>query len=444
MTIEITNTEDINAILEFYFPDDKVEYINPRTHEINYIVSNKLQDKLDIVNIGLYKPEVILVWGADLAYSQLEIWSHILRRSKIRHAIFTKSLKNKKQDYAKLDNVPIFGEAEGSNLKIIANASPNVSTMMFMTDKNQNFGYLRAYPNLIHVAAHHGDSEKHSSSSRHFAAYDFMLVSDKHAMNRYIAENIRFTPDNFITIGNSVIEGVKFEPGIKTKINNIIYAPTFEGHSEGVNFSSLQRVTTEIKAIFPSKNVVVRPHPGTGLRIKVNKSIVKDLIKSNPFKFTKDKMDQFNWSDILVCDISGILSEYLFTGKPIIVPVSDKDDWLYEYIKNLHLDYIYFWDKNRISLLELISKIEKNDKLSRNRLHRRNELFNGIETLQDSVDVYDRAMHYFNEVKFWRDLRLGKHRLNISKRFDTVPKEAHLVEIISKIRLGKAMLVAPN
>lgn len=436
MSIEIKDLNIVKGLLDFYEKDFIKGVTHPRTNEVIYLGANEFSKKIDCLNFGLFNPEVILVWGSDLAFSQLEIWAPLLKKSKLKHAILCKSLKGKNQSYAKLDNVPIFAVKEGSDTKFIANYSNSISSMLYMTDKNENFGYMRAYPNLLHVAAHHGDSDKHASFNRLFGAFDYLLVADKNSMNRYLSANIQLTSDHFLTIGNSIIEGVEFQSS--SKIKNILFAPTFEGHGENVNYSSLMRTQKCFDDLNEHK-LMLRPHPGTGLRNKSYKEILEVFKSKSVDSLNKNKKLQFNWSDILICDISGILSEYIFTGKPIIVPVSESDGWLYKYINNLDIsDYVYLWDYNSVSLKDILQKIEENDVLKEKRIIRRNELFCGVESLNDSIELYEKAMMFLSQVKFWRDLKNIKN--SGAKFFVDTPSDPVLKEVVEGIRSGKYLL----
>ncbi|MDP1370052.1 CDP-glycerol glycerophosphotransferase family protein [Acinetobacter lwoffii] len=438
MTTEIKDLNIIKSLLDFYSSDLDKGFLHPRTNEIVYLDEDDFTARVNFLNLALYKPEVIYVWGGDLAYSQLEIWAPLIKKSKLKHAIFCKSLKGKTQAHAKLEKTPIFGIKEGFDTKNLANFSTSVHSMLYMTDKNENFGYMRAYPNLIHIAAHHGDSDKHASFNRLFGAFDYLLVADKNSMNRYLSANIQLTSDHFLTIGNSVIDGVTV--GKKSnKLKNVLYAPTFEGHGENVNYSSVFRAGN---SILESNNInlMLRPHPGMGLREQKYKIEVERLKLKSVDNFKKNKMKQFNWSDVLICDISGVLSEYLFTEKPIIVPVSSSDGWLYNYIKNLDISkYVYLWDYNDISLDQILLEIEDDDSLYESRSKRRNELYCGVESIEQSVGLYDKALQFTSQVKYWRDI---KNISNFYKQesFLEDPKDPNLLKIVNEIRQGYSVL----
>src|SRR5690606_6788234 len=151
------------------------------------------------------------------------------------------------------------------------------------------------------------------------------------------------------------------------------------------NFSSMQRAGLEVQALKDQGfNILFRPHPGTGKRLEHYKLIAQNITPlAEP---VKKKNQQFNQSDILICDVSGVLSEYIFTEKPIIIPLSKQDGWLYEYVLNTNVSsYAYLWDKNEISLADFIAKIEQNDYLQTARTKRKNELFCGVNSIQDSI-----------------------------------------------------------
>lgn len=437
MSVEVKDANIILELLKFYYDDISQGVLNPRTGAHFIPGETDLKTRVDMLNLGLFNPDVVLVWGADLAYTQLDIWAPILKKSKLKHAVFCKSLKGKNQSHAKLDNVPIYGAKEGTDTKFIGNMAPNLSAMLYMTDKNDNFGYYRAYPHLLHVAAHHGDSDKHSSFNRLFGAYDYMIVADRNSMHRYMNANTQMPPDQFITIGNSVIEGVTNER--RTSLKTVLFAPTFEGYSESANFSSIQRAGSEVQALKDKGfNLLFRPHPGTGKRLEHYKKIAQTITPlAEP---VKKKNQQFNQSDVLVCDVSGVLSEYIFTEKPIIIPLSKQDGWLYDYVQNTNVaSYAYLWDKNEISLADFIQQIESNDYLQAARTKRKNELFCGVNSLQDAIELYEKAIQLFQTVKYFRDIKANKPKL-ASTRFQHNPENAELRSIVNDIRAGKAVL----
>ena len=437
MSVEIKELNIILELLKFYYDDIQKGFLSPRTGADFIPSDTDLKTRVDMLNLGLFNPDVVLVWGADLAYTQLDIWAPILKKSKLKHAVFCKSLKGKNQSHAKLDNVPIYGAKEGTDTKFIGNMAPNLSAMMYMTDKNDNFGYYRAYPHLLHVAAHHGDSDKHSSFNRLFGAYDYMIVADRNSMHRYMNANTQLPPDKFITIGNSVIEGVTNERRVSLK--TVLFAPTFEGYSESANFSSIQRVGTEVRELKDKGfNILFRPHPGTGKRLESYKQIVQSILPLA--ESVKRKNQQFNQSDVLVCDVSGVLSEYIFTEKPIVIPLSKKDGWLYDYVQNTNVSsYAYLWDKHEISLADFINKIEQNDYLQPARTKRKKELFCGVNSLQDAIALYEKSIQLFQTVKYFRDIKLNKPQLS-STRFQKDPEDAELRNIVKDIRMGKTVL----
>lgn len=412
---------------------------NPRTGA-PAILPEDWDSRAELISFALHDPQVAFVWGNDIAYSQLEIWHPYIMASKHRFTVIANNINPsmvEKQNLLLKQTQPY---SLKKNFKIeYLNAAPSLKTLIYISDKNNNYNFLRKLQNKIHVCGHHGDSEKHSSFSTMPNSYDFLLLADQISMLRYIKGGLELPINKIIPIGNTVIPNVNYCEG-KSLFTKAIYAPTFEGYSESVNYSSLMRASNHITNWSNSNNnsLYFRPHPGTGLREKSYITYI-DKIKASitPIKL-EEKSEQFNWSDFIVTDISGIISEYLFTGKPIIIPVSTDPKWLRDYIIDLSLDsYIYIWDYNQLTLSQFIESI-KHDPLQNSRITRRNAIYLGIKSFEKSLELFDEAITYFEYAYQWRQLRTGKNYTqdSLSLRKYPLPNNQDLKKIVSNIKSG--------
>lgn len=371
--------------------------VNPRTGAPVPLPINK--NIIEIINLlRSKKVDTVFFWGNDLSENQLAIWIDYINSSSHNIAVMAgRRINSSGQDFPglnfkKLKRPSVFLEDDFA-LEWLS-LLPDLKTIIYPTDKNRNFDLLRAFPNLVHVYAHHGDSVKHSSSNRLPAAYDFMLLSDEASTIQYIRGGIQLNTDRMLVMGNYVLPRLNVS-NENCQFKSLLYAPTFEGHSEGANFSSMAEITdhlidwTKINGSF-----LFKPHDGAGNRIHDLKKMVVLLHKLSRKSEITDKSEMFNNSDFIISDVSGIISEYVYTNKPIIVPISKRVSWKYNYIKASSIvKYCYLWNHDEITLPNFIKSIE-DDPLRTAREKRREELYPNITSQEDSIKLFDKAIAY--------------------------------------------------
>ncbi|WP_421730459.1 CDP-glycerol glycerophosphotransferase family protein [Brevundimonas sp.] len=408
MTIEIHDPDMIQALWNHYEAPMRALMVSSRTGgSIDLPVDWDTRGQL--LSFALHDPQVAFVWGKELAYSQLDLWQPYIAASRRRFVTLSRALK-KEGPVAKMPTTPSYTAKTGFKVGTFVNVAPSLKTFIYVTDKNENFGYLRSFPKGIHVCGHHGDSDKHSSFSRLPSAYDFVLVADENSMARYIRAGIQISTDRMIPIGNTVIKGVKAADQ-KATFTKALYAPTFEGYSEQANFSSLLRAGPQIAAWRQADggDVVFRPHPGFGKRSMAYKDAAVQFPRSMVQQTLKSKAKQYNWSDFIIADISGVVSEYVFTGKPIIIPIARSHQWLHSYVASLSIGkYAYIWDYEAQSLDAFIATIA-HDPLREARLSRRTSLYAGVTDFKGSSELFENALSYFDHCHRFREIRHGNH-----------------------------------
>lgn len=440
MTDTTSDKDTIQRLWDHYEPALTELLVSQRTGA-PVPIPDDLNSRAQLLSFVLYDPHVALVWGQELAYSQLEIWRPYITASKRRIVTLSRALKRDAPP-AGLKRTPTYDFKAGFPISA-GYAAASLSTLIYITDKNENMGLMRAYPGLVHVCGHHGDSEKHSSFSRLPAGYDFLLVADAHSMMRYIRADIQMAPNRMIPIGNTVIDEVEFTEA-QSEFSRLLFAPTFEGYSDSANFSSLASAHEAITAWQDgqSRIALMRAHPGTGKRLPEYKKIATEFPKPQ-ISEVKGKAEQFNWSDFLVADISGVTSEYLFTGKPIVIPVSQSDGWKVDYINDTILkEYAYIWDYKAQSLAQFIEAI-RSDPLKQARLERRHSLYAGAKSFADSSKLFEQALGYFEQSHRWHRLRQGSHidsASSVPLRRTRLPEDENLAEVARDIIKGKVML----
>ena len=397
-----------------------------------------------LLTAGLRGIQCGLVWTQDINYAQLLNWTLYIKHSKKRFAIFTRSLKGVPTSDPRLGDVPVFASDVVGSLANVMAPVPSLTSLLYVNDRNENFGLMRRLPEKIHVFANHGDSEKHSNMSRLAAAYDFALVADSHAAQRFIQNGIQLPLDRFVPMGGTVYQGVEaarsFGPA-----RHVLYVPTWESYGPSTNFSSLLDIGP-LLAKWPkaSGDLRFRPHPATGTQDPVYATARDALGTVTPVRKGKTKAEDFNWSDVAIADISGVLSEYLYTRKPIVVPVTESNKWLANYIAGTALrEYVYFWDYERVSLDDIL-EVATRDPLREARIARRERLYFNATSTKESLELFDRALEFFEMTHRFRTMINPRHAIvpaiDPGSVFRKQPSDPKLAAIVQSVRDGNLVL----
>ena len=258
-------------------------------------------------------PEVIVVWPETIAYSQLQIWESYFDHSTATIAIIARNHAGKPRLKS---SVPTFFEDEdGFGITDLAGLT-SIKVVLYPTVRVRFRKFVNALADRVHVFIGHGDSDKASSSRSSARIFDAIFVADQAAQDRYPTNRMRSV--EFLQIGAPMIDGLQaaVESGTPRKI---LYAPTWEGYSDENNYSSLAAIAAHVESLCDGREVRVMPHPGTGKRLSSSKDALAAIARRCGDNGDMTKVDLFNWSDAMVTDVSGVMSEYLATRKPIVL-----------------------------------------------------------------------------------------------------------------------------
>jgi CDP-glycerol glycerophosphotransferase (TagB/SpsB family) len=110
----------------------------------------------------------------------------------------------------------------------------------------------------------------------------------------------------------------------------VLYAPTWEGYFEDSCYSSVlkmgERLIETIQAVSDRYTFDFKPHPLTGrsdARYREAQAKLEEAFRALGDNWVaepnKTLYEYFERSDVLVTDISSVVSDYLFLGRPIIL-----------------------------------------------------------------------------------------------------------------------------
>lgn len=262
---------------------------------------------------------------------------------------------------------------------------PEDANLIFYANNGQkNRAMINAEPSATHIQLLHGDSDKPPSYSPLSKNYDYLFVAGQMAIDRYRNHGINISPEKFQVVGRPQVKSIKTTARPKS-IKSVGYMPTWKGFFEDTQFSSLDRAVTITKMVFrslPGTSVLFKPHPmsfkdpswkqiqrGVISKISTNGRIASP--SETPF-------DIINASDILITDISSVMIDYLYSGRPLIVVLpkgfNDSDAWRYP-----SLAAAYLVDADLNNLENAITLAATEDPMYSKRLEIRKEAFGDID-----------------------------------------------------------------
>ena len=209
---------------------------------------------------------------------------------------------------------------------------PTVKIAYYVANVGPNLHLLRNF-RLKHVFLGHGDSDKVSSMNNFSRVYNKIYVAGNAAIERYKYAGVDIEEKAFSIVGRPQLDCVLED----NKINDdksfcVLYAPTWEGYFRDSDYSSIISMSESfIKSLANSKQkikIMFKPHPLTGSVLpeaKLAMEEVKKMIKTHMENYEivttnrKNIFDCFNESDVLLTDVSSVMSDYLKSNKPLLL-----------------------------------------------------------------------------------------------------------------------------
>ncbi len=277
-----------------------------------------------------YAPDfVVYTSRPDDASYQVMMWLPYLKRAGLRFIIIARNAVPAAA-LAELTDVPVV-EARGI-ADLDALVVPSLKAAFYVNASSGN-GALVRFQHLTHIYLGHGDSDKPPSYNPTHAMYDQIFAAGPAATRRYAAHGVRIPSEKFTIVGRPQVENVKQST---TRISDVpeptvLYAPTWRGHVEETMLYSLPLGERIVSALLArGATVIFRPHPfsydfpdDAAAIARISSLLEADRRKTGrPHLWgaaaEKDRsiLDCINDSDAMVSDVSSVVSDYLFSGKP--------------------------------------------------------------------------------------------------------------------------------
>lgn len=191
-----------------------------------------------------------------------------------------------------------------------------------------------------HVYVGHGDTDKPFSDDEHnLDDYDLVAVAGQGAIDRFEAAGVAVKPEQVVVIGRPQIEGIAraAKPMSSIKSPTVLYAPTWRHADDSLNLSSLVVGEKIVQALLDrGVTVVFRRHYAGRDHVEAEAMIqtLHDLLEQDSeatglhhiwgeaASAEIPLIESFNLSDAMICDVSGIVVDFMHSEKPFAMYAS--------------------------------------------------------------------------------------------------------------------------
>ncbi|MDA1358499.1 CDP-glycerol glycerophosphotransferase family protein [Glycomyces luteolus] len=304
-------------------------------------------DHAVVAAVEALQPKYIVHFGgARLSEYQIQMWLPYFDRIGDPYLILVRDA-HLMRGTAACTSAPIVLAPAQTVLDKLLPAS--VRACFYSNHAQKNTALIR-HGELLHVQLMHGDSDKAISRSALSLMYDRVFVAGRAGVDRYHRHGVDIPESKFRVIGRPQLHGI--EVGERARAAGeapvVLYAPTWTGFTEDVNYSSLKEGRRIVEALVArGASVIFRTHPYTRSNAayqacadEIRSLLAADAARSGrphlwgaAAESERSLADCVNAADAAVCDISGVASDWLFCGRPFAMtdPRGLREDYLEEF-----------------------------------------------------------------------------------------------------------------
>ncbi|MGC4808082.1 CDP-glycerol glycerophosphotransferase family protein [Micromonospora sp. DT233] len=212
---------------------------------------------------------------------------------------------------------------------------PSLKVAFYVNHGAKNSHCIR-FGQLTHVQLHHGDSDKAPSANPVSAIFDRIFVAGPAAIERYARAGVEIPAEKFVVVGRPQVESIEVRREQVTALAHptVLYTPTWTGHNADANYCSLPVGEAIVRGLLArGATVILRAHPYTGQNPASARQLARltELLAADRARTGRQHLwgaaagrdlslvECVNRSDALVSDVSGVISDYLYSGKPYAV-----------------------------------------------------------------------------------------------------------------------------
>ncbi|MET8201912.1 CDP-glycerol glycerophosphotransferase family protein [Micromonospora taraxaci] len=211
---------------------------------------------------------------------------------------------------------------------------PSLRAAFYVNHGAKNSHCIR-FTQLTHVQLHHGDSDKAPSANPVSGIFDRIFVAGPAAIDRYARAGVQIPADKFVVVGRPQVESIQVrqEPARGLTHPTVLYTPTWTGHHADADYCSLPVAEQLLRRLLErGATVILRAHPYTTQNPASARQLgrLTELLTADRARTGRQHVfgsaarelsltECVNSSDALVSDVSGVISDYLYSGQPYAV-----------------------------------------------------------------------------------------------------------------------------
>ncbi|SBT37597.1 CDP-glycerol glycerophosphotransferase family protein [Micromonospora auratinigra] len=211
---------------------------------------------------------------------------------------------------------------------------PSLRVAFYVNHGAKNSHCIR-FTQLTHVQLHHGDSDKAPSANPVSGIFDRIFVAGPAAVERYARAGVEIPAEKFVVVGRPQVETIEVRRGPVLGLAHptVLYTPTWTGHHADADYCSLPVAEPLLRRLLDrGATVILRAHPYTGQNPASARQLARltELLAADRAKSGRTHLwgaasreltlaECGNRADVLVSDVSGVISDWLYSGKPYAV-----------------------------------------------------------------------------------------------------------------------------
>ncbi|MGN6742922.1 MAG: CDP-glycerol glycerophosphotransferase family protein [Amnibacterium sp.] len=278
--------------------------------------------------VAALAPEVVFYFSSPASGTYaLTVWAKVIEAMRrptlvvLREAVHLEALETM--------TAPIVVAPTVAALEAVTPDS--VRVVLYPTNVVRNNEMVRI-PGPMHCFIGHGDSDKVGSFSPLNRMYDEIWVAGRAAIDRYAAVDEGIDLAAVRAVGRPQLAEIRrARPAHEDDPRLVVlYAPTWEGFFDEADYSSVAEMGERIARGVLDAGAVLRfkPHPLTGHRLRAaakGRAAIEELLRraGGPSGVVPPSPDAlytaFNEADVLISDISSVITDFLASRKPYAV-----------------------------------------------------------------------------------------------------------------------------
>ncbi len=232
----------------------------------------------------------------------------------------------------------LIAEPRRADLELVLPKS--VRAAFYVQNSKRNRRFLKL-DQLTHVWLNHGDSDKPANFKRTHADYDRLVICGEAGLDRYAAHGIEIPRDRFDLLGRPQIGDIVDGPRPAGSATTVLYAPTWRGIDARYDYTSVPLAPQLIDALLDRElTVIFRGHPFSARRpedrtaiAEAHRRLAEDRERSgrrhlwgSAAERDRSLADCINLSDAMIADVSGVVTDFLASGRPYAMTAMSEPD----------------------------------------------------------------------------------------------------------------------